>query len=374
VYVEYGDDAHSKRLGKAGLPRRRRFKVLEYLPERGYVRIDTDGLRLLDKVSLHKVSRAPRDFSVRDNVTPITNLERKGQQELQLPPGWSKAVRQGSTRDYVEYHGPGGRGKAGSILQAWREHGSDPAFMPQPNLPTVRSPLTLPPPVAAPRRSLEQTALPVDAPSLTTNSDKSALLTRLMSAVEQLKTADKTDECMIDEWHVRYKLRNHPNTSYRGDWCVISPRGTRFASKVSLVRYFGLPDAVEPATTGASSYPQIGAYIEVYWTQERTHYAGRITGQRVDDGELQHRIHYDDGAIQWHDFATTQWRLHSTANSATISHIRASVMAQTLTQSCRKTRQQELRDRETQLARYAHACLMASSALDVMYCDDYYML
>ena len=61
VFVEYGDDAHSRRLGKAGLPRRRRFKVLEYHPERFYVKIDTDGLQIQDKISLHRVTRAPRD-------------------------------------------------------------------------------------------------------------------------------------------------------------------------------------------------------------------------------------------------------------------------------------------------------------------------
>ena len=33
VWVEYGDSNHNRRLGKAGLPRRRRFKVVEYRPE-----------------------------------------------------------------------------------------------------------------------------------------------------------------------------------------------------------------------------------------------------------------------------------------------------------------------------------------------------
>ena len=50
VWVEYGDTNHSHRLGKAGLKRRRRFKVIQHYPERGYVQIDPDGVRIDDKV------------------------------------------------------------------------------------------------------------------------------------------------------------------------------------------------------------------------------------------------------------------------------------------------------------------------------------
>ena len=62
----------------------------------------------------------------------MTNLERKGHQDLELPPGWRRVLRQGKTRDYSVFEGPGGRGTANSVLQAWREHGGDPAYMPPP--------------------------------------------------------------------------------------------------------------------------------------------------------------------------------------------------------------------------------------------------
>ena len=260
VFVEYGDDKHSKRLGKAGLPRRRRFKVLEYNPERGYVRIDTDGLRLLDKVSLNKVSRAPRYYSVQDFSTPITTAERKGGDDLALPPEWRKEVRHGKTRDYVVYVGPGGRGVANSVLQAWREHGGDAAFMPQPAAPGTKNALTYPLPVAHPKLTADQ--LVVGKPPQLTRAFVDALLAeldtmlsagqsstrtwarwkitvtvppapsllppqssdmfdRLKQIIGELKAANVDARRHVQGWQVIFKPRVNDPT--QGDWYATSP-------------------------------------------------------------------------------------------------------------------------------------------------------
>ena len=150
VFVEHGDQDHSKRLGKAGLPRRRRFKVVEYHPDRGYVKIDPDGLNLLDKVSLNRVMRAPSDYTVVDNSEPITKVERRGGLDLPLPPGWRAILKHGATKDYQEYVGPGGKGQANTALQAWREFNGDPVYMPQPKLPAAKTTPTLPASAAVP--------------------------------------------------------------------------------------------------------------------------------------------------------------------------------------------------------------------------------
>ena len=260
VFVEYGDDKHSKRLGKAGLPRRRRFKVLKYNPERGYVRIDTDGLRLLDKVSLNKVSRAPRHYSVQDFSTPITTAERKGENDLELPPEWRKEIRHGKTRDYVVYVGPGGRGVANSILQAWREHGGDAAFMPQPRVSSVKNALTYPLPVARPQLTTEQlltvkpseltrafvdsllaeldaalsagqsttktwarwkiaVTVPKQQPQLLQQS--SHLLDQLRQVISELKVAGTEATRHVQGWKISFKPRVSDPT--QGDWYATSP-------------------------------------------------------------------------------------------------------------------------------------------------------
>ena len=74
VYLEYGDDQHVKALGKHGMPRRRRFRVLEYYPQFGSVRLDTEGLQIEPTVSVRKISRAnaPEHDSVVDTVQPGT--------------------------------------------------------------------------------------------------------------------------------------------------------------------------------------------------------------------------------------------------------------------------------------------------------------
>ena len=58
------------------LPRpTRRFRVIEYHPERGYVKIDVDGLKILDKVSLNRIMRAPSTFTVEDKSVAVTPSE-----------------------------------------------------------------------------------------------------------------------------------------------------------------------------------------------------------------------------------------------------------------------------------------------------------
>ena len=117
--------------GKAGLARRQRFKVLEYHPDRGYVKIDTDGLQVQNKISVNRIMKAPKEVSVRDTTQPLTRVERTGDSDMQLPPGWQQVVRRGKTKDYVEYTGTGGDGHAKSVPEAWRKFNADPLLMPQ---------------------------------------------------------------------------------------------------------------------------------------------------------------------------------------------------------------------------------------------------
>ena len=83
-------------------------------------------------------------FTVEDKSVAVTPSERKGDELVTLPPDWRRSVRSGKTKDYIEFRGPGGKGVATTVAQAWREFNGDVALMPQPRTqPTLTPPVYL---------------------------------------------------------------------------------------------------------------------------------------------------------------------------------------------------------------------------------------
>ena len=307
VFVEYGDDEHSKRLGKAGLPRRRRFKVLEYHPDRFYVKIDTDGLRLNDKISLHRISRAPREYSVEDKSVPITRVERMGDPDMPLPPGWTAILRRGETKDYYSYQGPGGKGVATSKLQAWREFNGDPVYMPQPKQQRKSMPV-----LADPLKSV----LPKESATtpLAVKNNKSSLASvtavqadEILDAIRQLQRDNVQAEKMVHSWKLKYVPRKSGQA--KGDWYATSPQGRMFRSSKELLQYLRPAAATDVSSLYQKVEPALGAGIEIYWTGDQKWFAGRV--KRITSGENDtpvHQIAYDDGETRWHDLSVETWR------------------------------------------------------------------
>ena len=52
---------------------------------------------------------------------------------------------------------------------------------------------------------------------------------------------------------------------------------------------------------------QIDDRISVYWTMEKKHFEGTVTGSVDEDGVLLHRIEYDAEETKYHDMSTEQW-------------------------------------------------------------------
>jgi hypothetical protein len=312
VFVEYGDDDHSKRLGKAGLPRRRRFKVLEYHPDRFYVKIDTDGLRLNDKVSLHRISRAPREYTVEDKSQPITKLERMGHPDMPLPPGWRAIRRHGNTKDYYSYEGPGGRGRADSKMQAWREYQGDPVLMPQPKpatlrpaqVPALTDPLHRPLPLGPDPSATRSAAAPEAAASPLTATQVDDIL----RSIERLKHNNARATEVLHGWTINYTPRVNPSKGHAGDFTVVSPSRQAFRSLSSLTAHLR-PAAGAALTVSDATKYRPGDRLEVFWTEDKKWFAGNV--QRITSGkrgqEL-HRVRYDDGQTLWHDLSDEQCR------------------------------------------------------------------
>ena len=110
--------------------------------------------------------------------------------------------------------------------------------------------------------------------------------------------------------------------------------------------------------------------MEVYWTGERKYFAGRVTAQRVDDGQLQHRIHYEDGVTTWHDFASVSWRAYAASadNAATVAAVmsceRAIYMAHVYTQQCRDEHKAYVRVCQSNYEMQSMQCFLAQCALE----------
>ena len=345
VFVEYGDDEHSKRLGKAGLPRRRRFQVLEYWPERGYVKIDTDGLRLKDKVSLSRITRAPRAYTVADVSEPI-RIKAHALSDSMLPPGWRALKRHGATRDYLVYEGPGGTGVAKSAAEAWEQFNGDPVFMPQPKLtktpqPNVQGAASvplLPAPgslkAKVPQRVANSTAPSPELPTkltpktaITSAPTEPSMLTpdqaaEVMAALARQYAARIEQPKVLHGWTLSYKPRA-VQTSQHGDWTAISPAGVAFRSKVRLQKYLKLDAATSPPTPKVSPSPQVGQTIEVHWPGDNAWFPGRIAQRRhstADHDALLHYVVYDDGQQMWHNLAVEQWRLTEQTSAPAAAH------------------------------------------------------
>jgi len=363
VFVEYGDDDHSKRMGKAGLPGRRRFKVLEYWPERGYVKIDTDGhTRLQDKVSLHRVSRAPAEYTVKDLSTPIRSLE-KHANSLSLPPGWRALQQRSATGNRVTYAGPGGRGVADSASQAWAEYNNDPVYMPQPRvveLPTVpdsakaaQVPL-LPAPgsalAKAPVRTLASSTSTAGATSGSNapppNTESDVLTTRqakeVLHALEALY--QERDEAVrtVHGWKLKYVKRNGLHHKRHGDWHAWSPSGENIRSKTQLMLKLGLSESEHSATSAPAKTseqeandgsaesdlsPAVGSRIGIWWPGDAAHFYGRVIAIKRHEGVLHHKIHYDDEATMWHDLRQETWKYdtNNPGTSAQLAFVAATV-------------------------------------------------
>ena len=269
VFVEHGDEMHSKRMGKAGLPRRRRFRVLESHPDRGYVRIDTDGVNIMDKVSLGRVTRAPSWYTVTDTSSPITKLERRGDLSLPLPPGWKALLKHGATRDYQVYAGPGGSGTANTPLDAWRQYNNDPVYMPQPKLTSA----ALPPPQP------KATDVPM-LPSLYKVLPKASGAVATPSSLAKRTGPTSTADCPACQG----KHRAHTC----GKGMLNKPAATTITAPQVLQR---------------------GQRVRVHWTLDDVHYDGVVTTSRIENGRTIHRIAYDDGIPKWHDMAKESWVL-----------------------------------------------------------------
>ena len=315
VFVEHGDQEHSKRLGKAGLPRRRRFKVLEYHPDRGYVKIDTDGYNLIDKVSLNRIMRAPTDYSVVDNSVPITKVERRGQLDMPLPPGWKAVLKHGATKDYQEYVGPGGKGKASTPVQAWREFNGDPVYMPQPAVPAPRAQSAMPPSAKVPMLPSLYAKVPPSTPAPSASSsltDKAAAtLEAVMAEIRRLQHEHVGQSCTVHGWKVAYTPR--PATAgapRQGDFYATSPEGKAYRSLKSIRAHFASqPPSTPTVRVCPVSELRPGQRIRVKWADPDEEFAGTIKGSTMEGGQRVHQILYDDGITCYHNLARESWIL-----------------------------------------------------------------
>ena len=281
VYVEHGDEEHSKRLGKAGLPRRRRFKLLEYHPDRGYVKIDTDGLNLIDKVSLGRISRAPSWYTVRDTSTPITKLERHGHPNMPLPPGWKAVLKHGKTRDYQVYAGPGGKGTADTPVDAWRQYNNDPVYMPQPNV----LPLKPTPSAAATRAPLLPSLYKVVTPVKPAPPAAPAPAGRRSCPICRQATCRRGPKC-LEYWQ------------------------SRASAPASAPDAASPPPTNAPRTVAPLSALVPNQRVRVRWTNPVEYYNGTIKDSRVERGNvIHHLVHYDDGQQLWHNMTRESWIL-----------------------------------------------------------------
>lgn len=352
MFVEHGDADHSKRLGKAGLPRRRRFKVLECHPDRGYVRIDPDGLNVIDKVSLHRLMRAPDVYTIKDTSTPITKLQRRGNAELPLPPGWKAILKHGQTKDYYIYAGPGGKGTASSPLQAWREFNGDPVYMPQPTVPAAgpslpeatKVPLlpslyrkvqpqelqtgrllteATPPKITDRSQVVEENGAGAHVDGQSVQSHRSLQHTHKDAQPELELTTAQTDELLnkldgimrtqqsaqhqLHGWTISLRPRGGPSGSRdRLDLQVVSPTGVKFRSRHQVLKYLGrtvLPAAKTQVSAKPAQELKLGQRVLVRWEKPTKYCKGTVreVGPDEDSGRTVHRIRYDDGYTFWHD-------------------------------------------------------------------------
>ena len=326
VWVEYGDDQHSRRLGKAGLPRRRRFKVIGYYPERGYVEIDTDGLRILNKVSLSRVSKAPKTFSVEDRAQPMTKIEKKGHENMPYPPGWQQLIKRGANKDQVIYVGPGGNGRAHSVLEAWRKFNSDPTLMPQPKATTVAH-QALPvvtrnaPPSPAPTTSRSTTLpQPLHLPGQKiTQSRANTLVSRLSKLYFMARVTREV------RFGYTLSIDKDPVTNAIS-WRVQSHHGQQVSTARELAAMLGWPIdtfAMIPCDDEAEE-PAVGSRIKVYWSDERRWYTAVVRHKCREIGQLLHMVRYDlDGSDYWHDMSDddNKWDYDTAATGPSLAHI-----------------------------------------------------
>ncbi|NCG05890.1 MAG: DDE-type integrase/transposase/recombinase, partial [Gammaproteobacteria bacterium] len=349
IWVEYGDDGHSRRLGKAGLPRRRRFKVLEYHPDRGYVKIDTDGLRIIDKVSVGRIMKAPREFTIRDEAAPLTKIERKGNADMQLPPGWQQIVRKGATKDYVEYLGPGGDGRAKSVVEAWRKFNSDPLLMPQPRITSAAPPATdgirpsTTTTIVTPTTS-EPVRLQLNAAKLNMTQ-----VTSVCRTLMDMVIAGKKSQKMRQGLTLSVNLSDAGQTS----WSVTNAQGQRATTAEEFAALIGRPLAeleVIPCDE-YSSTPEVGSRVDVFWTDVAKWYPAVVMHKCKQYGNLLHLVRYDnEKTMYWHDLndPDNRWR-QSTTHGTSLAHVMfADVLANTIHTRMMR-RQQQLRNQRLSL-------------------------
>ena len=240
----------------------------------------------------------------------VTPSERKGDELVTLPPDWRRSVRSGKTKDCIEFRGPGGKGVATTVAQAWREFNGDVALMPQP-----RTQPTLTPPVylTGPQKARPQNALPnptVESSPAAASADTGTAATDSTPSGSQQQNDDGTTKV----------------TTKRGK--ITTP-------------------------------PEVGQRVEIYWTdledQADAWFPATITGKRwADDtptSAVEHRLRYDPGRwkaeSRWHCLATEDWRLLTSKPSAVA--VQAAALTRAITKFGRSQRAEERKQCSTDL-------------------------
>jgi hypothetical protein len=276
---------------------------------------------------------------------------------MPLPPGWKGILKHGKTRDYYVYEGPGGKGRADSKLQAWKEYNGDPVYMPQPKpppsaqikAPELADPLTRALPAVLDKTTVSASPAKPPQPGKLT----SAQVDEIFDNLEKMKRDRVQASKLVHGWTLQFNLRANPSGSHQGDLNIISPSRQQFRSIKKLTEHLRPYAQALPDT---KRLPRPGDRVEVFWTEDKQYFAGgiaRITSGKK--GQELHRLRYDDGQEMWHDLADEKWRYAaSSAADVGIATARArAVIGQVCATRLQRRRDAQLAAQSKEQARIA---------------------